>query len=344
MMKNFFYTTGIAAGIAARCAAGIATGLILFFFSCSSAGSTPRKVQNPFITLDTAGEFEPLAKGGGVYLSIDAQESRPILDLLSFNGYNAKDAALILDKTAAITAALYPKRDGLSGLDGLDAPAFMLFARGSYPKGLADLSLGLAKDWKKTKSLVAPVSYWHSKTNKTALAFNKKYALISNVDPFSPTNALTEPGAAPPGGFAAFKRDAVIAGWLNDAGSVVNAFLKLYNFPFELEIAELFFKVSKETEAPALSRQAASGTLYNIEVGIESATEDEAMGLVGLFTLARMFIVQTDETVDLQNGAPFLMQRFFSSVPERDGASLAVNLGQFSAEQTALLFNLFAVN
>ncbi|MDR0707571.1 MAG: hypothetical protein LBF60_06825 [Treponema sp.] len=332
MMKNFFYTTRGAAICAVVCAICLA----LLFFSCASAGSAPKKAQNPFIALDNAGEFEPLAKGGGVYLSIDAQGSRPILDLLSFNGRSVKDAALMLDKTAMITAAFYPEKDGA---DGLDAPAFMLFARGSYPKGLADLSLGLDKDWKKTKSLVAPVSYWHSKTNKAALAFNKKYALISNVDPFSPTNALTEPGAAAPDGFAMFKRDAVIAGWLNDAGAVLNAFLEMYNFPFELEIAEFFFKISKGTEAPA-----ASEPLYEIEVGIESVSEDEAMGLVGLFNLARMFTARVDETVDSQNVMMFLMQRLFSSVPERDGAFLIVNIGQFSAGQTALLFNLFSVN
>lgn len=332
-MKKFFYTTGVAAcGYAAGCAVCLA----LFFFSCNSASSAPKKAQNPFITLDNAGEFEPLAKGGGVYLSIDAQGSRPILDLLSFNGRSVKDAALMLDKTTMITAAFYPEKNGA---DGLDAPAFMLFARGSYPKGLADLSLGLAKDWEKTKSLVAPVSYWHSKTNKAALVFNKKYALISNVDPFSPTNALAEPGVAPPDGFALFKRDAVIAGWLNDANSVLNAFLEMYNFPFELEIAEVFFKVSKGTGMPA-----APEPLYEIEVGIESVSEDEAMGLVGRFNLARMFAAQIDETVDIQNGMLFLMQRLFSSVPKRDGAFLIVNIGQFSAGQTALLFNLFSVN
>jgi hypothetical protein len=320
MMKTFFYTTGCAVVLA------------LFFVSCSSAP----KAQNPFITLDNAGEFEPLAKGGNVYLSIDVQGSRPILDLLSFNGHNAKDATLVLDKTTVITVAFYPKRDGE---EEPDAPAFMIFARGSYPKGLGDLSLGLAKDWKRTKSLVAPVSYWYSKTNKAALVFNKKYTLISNVDPFSPTNALTEPGAAAPDGFAIFKQDAVIAGWLNDAGSVLNAFLETYGFPFELEIAGFFFKVSKRTETPA-----ASEPLYEIEVGIESVSEDEAMGLIGLFTLARMFTAKPDETIDPQNERLFLMQSFFSNAPRRDGAFLTVNLGQFNAGQTALLFNLFSVN
>ncbi|MDR1072390.1 MAG: hypothetical protein LBL45_01785 [Treponema sp.] len=325
MMKNFFPMTGYAAGCAVC--------LVLFFFSCSSA---PKKAQNPFIVLDSVGEFEPLAKGGGVYLIIDVQGSRPILDLLAFNGRGAKDAALMLDKTVTITAAFYPKNDATGGQD---APAFMLFTRGSYPKGLADLSLGLAKDWKKTKSRAAPVSYWHSKTNEAALAFNKKYALISNVDPFSPTNALTDPGAAPPDGFATFKRDAVIAGWLNDASAVLNAFLKMYDFPFELEIAGLFFKVSKGTGMPA-----ASEPLYEIEVGIESVSEDDAMGLVGLFTLARIATANADETADLHDERLFLVQRLFSNAPKRDGAFLTVSLGQFSAGQTALLFNLFSVN
>jgi hypothetical protein len=328
MMKNFFPAT---------CgAAGCAVCLALFFFSCSSA---PKKAQNPFIVLDSAGEFEPLAKGGGVYLSIDAQGSRPILDLLAFNGYNAKDAALMLDKTVAITAAFYPKRDGRDATGGQDAPAFMLFARGSYPKGLADISLGLAKDWKKTKSLVAPVSYWHSKTNKAALVFNKKYALISNVDPFSPTNALTDPGVAPPDGFAAFKRDAVIAGWFNDADSMINASLAMYGFPFELEIVGLFFKVSKETGTPT-----APETPYDIEVGIKSVSEDDAMGLVGLLNVARMFTTPPNETAVIQDGRLFLIQRLFSSVPKQDGVFLTMNLGQFSARQIALLFNLFSVN
>ncbi|MDR2784151.1 MAG: hypothetical protein LBB48_10010 [Treponema sp.] len=320
MMKTFFYTTGCAVILA------------LFVVACSSAP----KAQNPFITLDNAGEFEPLAKGGNIYLSIDAQGSRPILDLLSFNGHNAKDAALMLDKTTAITAAFYPKRDG----DEMpDAPVFMIFARGSYPKGLADLSLGLAKDWKKTKSLVAPVSYWYSKTNKAALVFNKAYALVSNADPFAPTNALAEPGAIAPDGFAVFKQDAVIAGWLNDADSVLNAFLETYGFPFELEIAGLFFKVSRRTGTPA-----DSVPLYEIEVSIEAVSEDEALGLAGLFTLARMFTAKPDEAIDPQNGRLFLMQRLFSNTPERNGVFLTVNLGQFNAGQIALLFNLFSVN
>ncbi|MDR2193421.1 MAG: hypothetical protein LBP19_03005 [Treponema sp.] len=317
MMKKPFYFYA-----AALCLAPL-------FFSCSSASK--HTIQNPFITLESLGEFEPLAEGGAVYLSIDAQRSRPILDMLSFNGGSAADAAVILNKTTAITAAFYPQ-------DRQDGLAFLLFARGSYPKGLADFSLGLAKDWKKTKSLVAPVPYWYSKTNKTALSFNKKYALVSNSDPFAPTNALTAPGTVPPDGFAGFKQDAVIAGWLNDAGSILNAALEKQGLPFTLDITELFFRVSP------VSAPSASEPFYETEIRMGAASEEAAMGLAGLFSIARMFAAQIDETGGLNDKTFFLIHTLFSGTPKQDGAFLTLNLGRCNAEQTALLFNLFSVN
>jgi hypothetical protein len=304
-MRKLFYAAGLC--------------LALFLFSCSSASKN--SVQNPFITLDGAGEFEPLAEGGSAYLFIDVQGSRPILDVLSFGG--GMDAALVLDKTTTATAAFYPRKEGQDGL------AFLLFARGSYPKGLADFSLGLAKDWKKTKSLVAPVPYWYSKTNKTALSFNNKYALVSNIDPFAPTNALTAHGTVPPDGFTGFKQGAVIAGWLNDAGSTFNAVLEKQGFPFRLEITGLFFKV-----AP-VSPSTASEPLYEIAIRIGTPSDEAAMGLTGLFSIARMFVAQIEKTAGIDDKQFFLMQRLFSGTPKQDGVFLTLSLGQYNAEQTA---------
>jgi hypothetical protein len=304
--------------------------IALALASCASS-SKEKEAQDPFVTLDNADEFAPLAEGAKVYVSVDVKGARSILDLLSSVSNSGKDAAQILDRTDIITAALYPKGSG---------NAFLASAQGAYPKTLAEFSLSLAKDWEKKKNPKNDkASYWFSKSNKLAIAFNAKRALASDLDPFAPTQILTIPGTVSPKGFDDFRQNAVIAGWLNDADASLNAFIESAGIPFDIEAKSLFFKVTPLT-GEQLKTVNLSGEQYETLVRIETLSGSIAAGLVSLFNVARLFTAGAYQTSDPLG---ILLKNLFANNVIQDGAFLNLKIGPMDAEKTALLFNIFSL-
>ncbi|MDR0643575.1 MAG: hypothetical protein LBG05_01490 [Treponema sp.] len=294
------------------------------FFSCKTR-SAVRVGGDALRKLAEMEEFEPFADGALLYLSIDAVNSRPILDLLTMGGMPIREAAQILDRTSTITAAFYPRVD----------PRFFAVFQGNYPKVLADLSLKAAADWKRRRSETG-ADYWRTEKDRLSIAFDMKTIAASDTDPFSfiSNTALANTLLSVPQGFDEFRRGAVLAGWFGGGADALNALLMAMETPFEIQANRMLFSVTPKDEA------------YYVVLQIETPSENAARSLSQLFSIARLLGVKGIE----QGGAPsrerdleFFMDMLFSNPPERNGASLTLRLGPMDAVQTALLFNVFSV-
>jgi hypothetical protein len=299
--------------------AALVFGGVLALASCNKGGTGNSKEEQPgkdtLAALDALDEFAPIADGASLYASIDVVGSRPILDLLSFEGNTGKDAAQILDRTSRVTAAFYPKGS---------AQHFLASAKGNYPKTLAEFSLSVMANWKRAKPENSP-AYWHSEKDALSVAFNSSRALVSDADPFAPTSAFAAPGVSVPAGFDAFRQNALMAGWLGNANASINIFLESFGVPFEIQAKQVFFSV--------VSANSAAAPLYNILLRIETPSGSIAVSLVQLFGVARFFTAEADGIIKM----------LFANAPTQDGAFLNLKIGPMNAQGIAGLFSAFSL-
>jgi hypothetical protein len=261
------------------------------------------------------GEFGAFADGGLLYLSVDAVNARPILDLLTIGGAAGKDAAQILDRTSAITAVLYPT--------GSDQRFFAVF-QGNYPKTMVDLLLKVSADWKKQRSEIG-ADYWRAEKNRLSVVFNEETIAASDADPFSfVSNAVP---VSVPQGFDEFRQGAIMAGWSGNDARMVQSFLTALEMPFEIQAEGLFFSVTSKDDG------------YYTTLQLKTPSENAARGLFQLFSMARL--LGAGEMM-VEGDLGFFMNTLFSNPPERNGAFLTLRLGAMNAAQTALLFNIFS--
>ena len=108
-------------------------------FSCATSPTQPQSFASMEQT-GGAGVFAFLPPGAAAYLWADVKESRPLLDALSFAGFNAKDAAQVLDRTDTAAAAFFR-----------GPPRFFFACRGNYPNLRAGISMTFSSDWTKVK-------------------------------------------------------------------------------------------------------------------------------------------------------------------------------------------------
>jgi hypothetical protein len=294
--------------------------VVVALAACTTkTGDTKKKSRDPLAALSEMSEFEALAPGAQVYLSIDdVPGARAVLDLLSFGGASGKDAAQILNRTHSLKAAVYPAGS---------PQRFLAVARGAYPKTLADFSLAVAANWKKAQS-DSGVSFWRSEKDGLAVAFNAQWALASDTDPVTPVLYASVPGTVAPRGFAAFREGSLMVGWLGNAATLMNAFFTAQELPFEIQADMLFFSVVP------------SGSAYETLLRIETPSGAIASSLVQLFSFVRLFTAGADETSD---PALWLLKVLFAAPPKQDGVYLNLRIGPLSAKETALLFNTFSV-
>ncbi|MDR0411492.1 MAG: hypothetical protein LBH75_05925 [Treponema sp.] len=286
------------------------------FLSCKT--SPAAKIgEDALRKLTEVGEFEAFAGGGLLYLSIDAVNSRPILDLLTVRGTSGKEAAQILDRTSTVTAALYPAE--------ASQRIFAVF-QGNYPKTIADLSLKASASWERRRSETG-ADFWRMEDSGLSIAFNDKIIAASDADPFLfATDDAASALVSTPKGFDEFRQGAIIAGWFGNNMAAVNALLTALETPFEIQADGLFFSVTLKN------------SVYYTTLRIEAPSENAARSLYQLFSVARLFGAAAVGEGDFG----FLMSALFSNPPERNGASLDLRLAPMDAAQTVLLFNAFS--
>jgi hypothetical protein len=308
----------------------------ILFLSCATAPkvSVPDEVEG----MADVRELYMLPAGGRAYVWIDTAEARPLLDVLSIGGLSGKDMARILDSTESAVAAVFPEGG---------ERRFFLAATGSFPVFAANVSMTFSRDWKKLKSPNGS-SYWYSKGDGIALALGSNLALVSNIDPFAAFTSET-----PPPGFAEFRRDYALAGWLPNPSETVDSVIASMGVPLQIPAEDLFFGASRLSPNTA----AADGNLADVNptdtelwepvFKIRTASASQARSLLVLFSVARLFVQRgliaqgggSSSSMSPQEAAALL----FANTPEQEEDFLILRTASLDAERIALLFQMFSI-
>ena len=286
---------------------------IFLFTACATTSSgvqqAAKPAKDPLAALDALGEFGPLADGASMYVSVDVQKARPVLNLLPLGDMKQEQFSQILDRTSRASLAFYPKGS---------PQKLLVAARGDYPNVLTSLSLTASAGWKQARAW-NDAAYWRSDAGDLSVALNAKWALASDAEPFAKTQASA------PAGFEAFRSGsaagAALAGW-TDSASSLNRFFSSLDIPIEIPAKTAFFSAAK------------AGERYDTLVQIEAVSEDQAKNFAILFSLARLFIGEHSDH--------YLARALLANPAERDGVFLKLRIGPLDADGVAGLFTAFS--
>jgi hypothetical protein len=292
----------------------LAAYLVAALASCASVPRTITEAE------DAGGGFAFLDPGGLVYLTLDVPGSRPVLDRVSLGEIRMNRAAQALDMTDTAAAAIYPPQDGRG---------FLLAAQGRYPSSRLRFFLGVSSSWKKTRSETGG-QYWRSEEDNLSVYVEPRYALISGGDPFPRAGGV----AAPPR-FRELREGAVLAGWVPNAGPLIDRFLYGMQIPLSIPADLLIFGVYAATMD---SGDPSSHFFARIRLELPSASH--AGALVSMISLLRSYIISQDLA---EEGGLSLVPFLFANAPVQDDSSLILRTAVMDAERIALLFNMFSL-
>jgi hypothetical protein len=308
-------------------------GLFFFFIlTLASCASGPRKL-DPYEPGQD--DFALLAPGGTLYFAVDVPQARPILDLISLGNISGKNVSEALDRTGSAVAAAYgegePRR-------------FLAALRGSYPRLRSGLSFAFNSAWKKARSASGD-RYWRSSSYGLSIFLGADRALVSDGDPFSPP-----PGPVLPGGLAELRRGALLAGWLEDAGTPINQFFARLEIPIQIPAKQALFGVyalpqgAPSGKAGSLSPEKpgeGEAPVYEATLRIETPSVNQAKALVSVISMVRLFM--PGGGFSGAGGTMALAAALFAKPPEQEGPFLIIHTGAMDAQEIALLFNMFSV-
>ena len=296
--------------------------LLLLFTSCATAPRAPAPVAE-----EIPPELSILPAGGSLYLWADTVQSRPLLDILSFDGFSGRDAAMMLDRTGTAAAAVFP--------EGHDR-RFFLAATGRYPRHRANFSFAFSRGWRRQRG-AGGQTFWYSRNSNLAISLGPNLSLVSNTDPFDVFERET-----PPQTFAEFRQGKALAGWLVNPSEPINGFLETMGLPIQIPAEDFFFGAVR-------SPRNDSAAPWELVFRIRAPSPAEAGSLIALFTFARFLVLQMAgeaeplsadmDSLSLQQAAMLL----FANAPEQDGAFLGFRINALEESTIALLFNLFSV-
>ena len=327
---------------------------ILLLLSCAS---TP-KAGAPLA--DGSPDFSILPPGANVYLWINVDQAKPLLEALPLAAAAGSDASRVMDMTDTAIAALYPE----------DASRrFFLAGWGDYPNIKAGVSMGFSRNWKKTKSETGK-RYWYSKSSKLGVALSSSVAFVSDGDPFSPGSSA-DPA---PGGYEEFRRSCVLSGWMEEPAVPLNRFMDELGIPIQIPAEDFFFGAVSvpAASAPAASEQAASASVpaasgqaaaasaaaaakteaWEFRFKIRTQSAAQARSLLTLFTMARFFLGRgggTTQDASSPEGTSAekkldLARQILANPPQLDGEFLSLKTGALDTGGMALLFSMFPLN
>ena len=291
--------------------------LILILLSCQSAPKTTDMFP------DDAG-FIPLEPGARTYMVIDVQNARPILNHLNFININDEQFQQMIDQTRFAAAAVYQSEN---------VRRYRLAAWGSYPASRAKMALGASKDWKKQRSPIAGDDYWYSATGGLSIAITAGRAFVAaasgNVSDTSPPDPFSAaPGTAIPEGFNEFRKEAILACWIDNPGPSINQKLMEMGIPIELPAEQLFVSLFPADEQR-----------YEARLKIQVAGANQARGLAMMFALSRGFLSPSAAS----DSSTILGSILFANPPVQDGNALTITSAPLSAQEVSLLFAIFSL-
>ncbi|MCL2600763.1 MAG: hypothetical protein FWD88_06245 [Treponema sp.] len=289
---------------------------IMLLLSCRTA---PPVMPN----MDGEVFFIPLEPGGLIYIFIDTEGARPILDNLSFRGMDTDDRQFrrILDSTSHAMAAVYSEPAG---------SRIRLVAQGRYPSGRARMAMRSSRHWRGHRSQAAGVRYWHSAAGMISVTMSRSEALLSTsicdapVDPF-----YAGPGTRMPEGFDAFRRGTVISCWIENPGMFINQRLGEMHIPFEIPAEQFFIGLFPVSGTP--------GPNYEVYLRIQVANENQARGFASLLALARAMF--TPPANMGSNIAAVLMSILLANPTVAEGRYLHIRTSAMNADEVSLLFS-----
>jgi hypothetical protein len=269
-----------------------------------------------------AGEFAALDGGGRMYFAADVQSFRPILEKARLEGFPIGEAGEILDRTGSVAGAVYPAGEEAAG----SGKTWLVAAKGTYPRGLASLSMAFSSAWKKTKS-PGGKKYWRSKNQTLSVYLERNYALVSDGDPLARNVPVTVPET-----FAHYRTGSLFSLWLDDAGVFVSRFLENLPIPIQAPVDRIIFAVYPEGREPGGEGDI---PLYYGIFRMEAPSVNEAKALASMIRL-----LSRADPDSLDKAAAML----FGNPAEVDGSALILKIGPLDAGAFALLFTMFSVH
>ena len=296
----------------------LATLAALLLAACSTS-------QTGLISETDGREYAPLAPGALVYMYADVAHMGPLLTILPIEALSQNEVTDMVKRTDTAMMAFYPNNEKRS---------FMLAGAGTYPTFGANMGLFFSSAWKKRRSETG-ASYWYSEKSRSALSLSAHQVLVSDADPFAPA-----PGVAIPEGFAAFRRDAVLALWLDDAAAPVNQFLK--TFMESVGIGQVLEMLGVSLTLPVrqtmISVQAVNER-YSALIRMGTPSASQTRGLLGILTLIKRFLPKTDGA---SSASPLsIAALLFANDPQEDGLYLTLRTGEFDAQSLMALVSMF---
>ena len=289
--------------------------LLFLLLSCATSPKAGAVME------DGAPDFSILPPGANVFLWADVKQAKPLLESLPFAASAGRDASRIMDLTDTALAGFYP--------DG-ESRRFFLAGWGNYPSFRARASMGLSRNWKKTKSETGS-RYWYSEYSKLGVAIGARLAFASDGDPFSP--GLGRNPA--PQGFEEFRRGCVLSGWFDDPVVPLGRFMDNLGIPIQIPAEDfLFGAVSSPMDT------------WEFIFRMRTQSAAQARSLLTLFTMARLFLQRAPE--GSSEGAspgdlPEIAALLFANPVEQEGEFLTMRTGRLSNDRIALLFRSFPV-
>jgi hypothetical protein len=256
-----------------------------------------------------AREYIPLAPGAQVYMYADAARVQPILGIFEFVGVDLKQTGDMIKRTKSAAIGFYPEASGRR---------FIMAGQGSYPNIRAGLGMFFSPAWKKRRSATGD-SYWYSEKYHSAVSMSADRVFASDGDPFAPA-----PGVAVPEGFSMFRRDAVLALWLDDAAAPLNKFIDSLGIPIEFPVSQLMLSLQE------------SNHKYSALIRMETKSTALVKGLVAMVTIFRKSMPTTAPKGDPAG----IVSLLFANSAESDGTYLILRTGELDASELALVVNL----
>jgi hypothetical protein len=301
--------------------------LIFVGLALSSCASGPKLV-GPELP---GAEFASLGSGALGYFYVDVAPSRPLLDNISIGGMSGQGADRILDRVKLLSGAVYPS--GSPRRIALHA-----WSQKNIPGGAG---LALSSRWKKLRS-PGGQPYWHSGKDGLSVALRGKEAFVSDGDPFPDIPAVTVPEK-----FQEFRRESLMAGWLENAGTPINNFLSDIGIPMQIPTERILVGIypsvpDKQDGDEAANSEAVTG-LYELRIRVETQNATQARTLTTMFSFMRGRSLSEDSGIKVKPEYLDIFRSFLDNPPIQDGGDLIVRTGPMNAREIALLFNRFSL-
>ncbi|MDR2768730.1 MAG: hypothetical protein LBB82_10445 [Treponema sp.] len=290
----------------ALCSRALFAFLFVFFFSCKSV-PTPEKFY--------AGRTDPFtvtAEGAELYFAALLPAARPLIEKMTLGSISGAAAGDFIDHAGMIIAAVYPEHS---------PRRFIGAAQGKFPSARGGIYMSGSRDWEKAVS-ASGIEYWRSGASNLSLYLGARRVFFSDGDPFAPP-----PGAVSPAALDGLKRNAVLYGWLENAGESLDKIIASLGVPLSVPAQKLLFAVY-----PAGSEEDA----YRAVLRLETPGVSQAMALTRILGMAAAGLAGAD--LSAYREFESVARALFGGSFEQSGDAVIITTMTLRSGELALLF------